>query len=63
MEAQKQYFIDNGYEDILRDAIEYSFKVENWPYVQDEGELELRRVKGCFESMSRHSWINIMLGS
>ena len=35
MEAQKQYFIENKYTTELKEAIEESFKVDNWPYVQD----------------------------
>ena len=62
MEAQKQYFIENKYVNELKEAIEESFKVDNWPYVQD-GTDDLKKVKGCFESMSRRSWANIILGS
>ena len=62
MEAQKVYFLENDYEKILEDAIKESFKVEHWPYVQD-GTKEQKQVKGCFESMSRRSFLNIMLGA
>jgi len=33
MEAQKVYFLENDYGGILADAINESFKVDNWPYV------------------------------
>jgi hypothetical protein len=62
MEAQKTYFLENDYKKILEDAINESFKVEHWPYVQTTT-LEQKKVKGCFESMSRRSYLNIMLGA
>jgi len=68
MEAQKEFFIGQGYKDILLNAVTESFKVDHWPYIQDKDsnkkiQFDLNRVKNCFENMSRQSWVNIMLGA
>ena len=40
-------------ENILRDAIQKNFEVQNWPYSQTYN------VKKCFERMSRDSWFTL----
>ena len=35
MEAQRDQFIRIGNKEIFKNAVEESFKVDHWPYVQD----------------------------